>query len=169
MTSPEPAAGLIFLARIEGVTGRLVWLLQAINGDPSRWTHVGVALGDGRVFEAQPGGAVISPWSRYAGREVAVLRWELTPEKTAEITAEARRRVGTPYNWTTYFYMAAYRLCLPLTTRWLRRRVSRSSRMICSQAADDIYRVCGIHLFNDGRLPHDVTPGDIARLIRRAR
>jgi hypothetical protein len=31
---------------------------------------------------------------------------------------------------------------------------------------DDIYRVCGVKLFDDGRLPYDVTPGDLARLLK---
>src|SRR5690606_40928109 len=75
------------------------------------------------------------------------------------------KRVGTDYNWTTYFYLAAYRLHLPVTTALLKRRVSRSDKLICSQAVDDIYRTAGVHLFNDGRLPYDVTPGDLARLI----
>ncbi|NWF26583.1 hypothetical protein HW130_09905 [Streptomyces sp. PKU-EA00015] len=160
-----PLPGSIVLTQIGGLAGKLVWLLQALNGDLSRWTHVAVALDDGTVFEAQPGGAVISPWSKYEGRQQAVVPWELRSDQRDAVVAEARSRVGTGYNWTTYFYLAAYRFRLPLATGFLRSRVARSDKMICSQAADDIYRTCGIHLFDDGRLPFDVTPGDLARLL----
>lgn len=161
MTDPKP--GDIFLTRITGPVGWAVWLGQAINGDLSRWTHAGIVLDDGTVFEAQPGGAQIRPL--YTDRPVKYIHFRGVTEFTREkIVAEARSRVGMGYSWTTYLYLAAYRLRLPITTRWLRKRVSDSKHMICSQAVDDAYRVCGVQLFDDGRLPFDVTPGDLARL-----
>lgn len=154
--------GTIVLSKIDGITGKLVWLGQAINGDLSEWTHVGIVVPGRAVFEAQPGGAVIAPM---AGRTWAEVDVKLTDAQRDRIVRECHRRVGTGYNWTTYFYLAAYRLRLPGMTQMLRRRVANSDKLICSQAVDDIYRTCGITLFRDGRLPYDVTPGDFARLL----
>jgi hypothetical protein len=177
----EPAAGDMVLLQIKGLVGKLVWLGQALNGDLSKWTHVGIMLDDGTLFEAQPGGAVMTDWDIYADRQFATVKLHqrarnrgpvphgyiavpltLTWADRMNIVEEARLRVGRGYNWTTYFYLAAYRM--GIRPEWLKRRVQRSDRLICSQAADEIYGNAGIHLFADGRMPYDVTPGDLARL-----
>lgn len=179
MVSPMP--GDMVLLRIEGWVGKLVWALQAINGDLSPWTHVGIMLEDDTFFEAQPGGAVITPWEKYKDRPWAVVTQyqaphtagpvahgyvleplELTWTERMRVTEEARRHVGTGYNWTTYFYLAAYRL--HIRPEWLKRRVRKSSKFICSQAGDLVYSNCEIRLFDDGRMSCDLTPGDLARL-----
>ena len=165
MTFRRAVPGDIFLAKIPGITGKLVWLGQVINGDTSEWTHAGLVLPDGYLFEAQPGGAVISHQNRYDGRPVRVLhRPSVSNTQRAMMVTMAKGLEGSPYNWGTYFYLSAYRLHLPLTTRLLRGRVSRPGKMICSQAVDWISEQAGDHLFADGRKPHDVTPGDLARL-----
>lgn len=158
--------GTIVLGRITGFVGKLVWLGQAINGDSSYWTHAGIVTKNPRVFEARPNSAGYSTLNGPNGQWAVwdLVPWDLTEAQRAAIVAECHRRAGTGYNWGTYFYLAAYRLRLPLVTQLLAKRVARSDKMICSQMVDDIYRVCGIHLFDDGRLPHDVTPGDLARL-----
>lgn len=158
-------AGSIILTRIEGFVGFLVWLLQALNGDLSHWTHVAVTLDDDTLFESQPGGAVISPKSKYVGRPAAVVPWEMDDAARAGIVAHARTHEGTGYNWHTYLYLAVYRLRLPILTRVLRRRVENSELMICSQAADHLYREAGQQLFDDHRLPFDLTPGDYRKLL----
>lgn len=162
-----PLPGTIGLARIGGVVGALVWLGQAINGDLSKWTHAFLTLDDGTVFEAEPGGARITPLSAYDGHEVLWVPWTLTDAQRAAVVATARQHAGIGYNWTTYFYLAAYRLELPFLTKWLEGRVKNDARLICSQAVDHFYALNGIQLFDDGRLPYDVTPGDLARLVKR--
>src|SRR5688500_12164509 len=162
-----PKPGDIFLTRITGPVGWLVWLGQALNGDVSKWTHAGIVLDDGTVFEAQPGGAQIRPL--YTDREVKYISRPLDQFLDHEVIRRsivriAREHVGIGYNVGTYFYLAAYRLRLPLLTKLLRKRVSNDKRLICSQAVDHVYLLAGVHLFDDGRLPYDVTPGDIARL-----
>lgn len=161
--------GTIVLSRVSGLPGKALWMLQALNGDLSEWTHAGIVagtnMGDVMIFEARAEGAgwaYVHPDKMSEWVEVPV---ELTDAQRNRIVQECHRRVGTQYNWSTYFYLAAYRLRLPLVTRLLRARVARSNKMICSQMVDDIYRVSGVHLFKDGRLPYDVTPGDLARLI----
>jgi hypothetical protein len=162
MDKRRPLPGDIGLTQIKGIVGWLVRLLQCINGDFSKATHVFVVLDDDTVFEAQPGGAVITPLSEYDGRWVRYVDWPLTPEKRFRIVARARQYVGIGYNWTTYFYLAAYRL--HIRPQWLKDRVQKDKRMICSQAADKIYADENEHLFSDGRMPYDLTPGDLARL-----
>lgn len=173
--------GDILLLRIEGFVGWLVWLMQVINRDTSYWTHVAVVLDDDTVFEAQPGGAVITPLSKYLDRPGAVVsyyqrpmpgrpkEYELAPlanvlneSLRARIVRRAREMKDLGYNWTTYFYLAAFRL--GIKPRWLRWRVQNSDKVICSQAADLIYDDEGVHLFADGRMPYDVTPGDLGTL-----
>lgn len=162
MTRRLPLPGTIGLTVIKGPVGWLVRLLQWLNGDFAKPTHVFVVLDDETVFEAQPGGAVITPLSEYDNRWVRYVDWPLTPEKRFAIVARARTYVGIGYNWTTYFYLAAYRL--HIRPQWLKDRVQNDKRMICSQAADKIYADEDEHLFNDGRMPYDLTPGDIGRL-----
>lgn len=175
--------GDILLLKIQGGVGKLVWAMQAINQDLSPWTHVGVVLPGDRLFEAQPGGAVITPLRKYANRPGAVVRHYQRPmrlggeavpyrlESLADVlTDEVRGRIcdraftyrGIGYNWGTYLYLAAYRL--GVRPAWLKKRVQDDPRMICSQAADKIYSDEEVHLFADGRMPYDVTPGDLARL-----
>jgi hypothetical protein len=37
--------------------------------------------------------------------------------------------------------------------------------MICSQLVDRCYDIAGVHLFDDGRKPGDVSPGDLSRCL----
>lgn len=176
--------GDILLLKIQGWVGVAVWLMQAINRDLSKWTHVAVVLDDGTLFEAQPGGAVITPLSEYEMRpgrkvthyqsrtygdkrnhfkyELQPLASVLTDHNRRQIIRYAREHVGVGYAWSTYGYLALYRFGVrPL---WLKRRIQDEQNVICSQAADLFYDLADVHLFHDGRMPYDVTPGDLARL-----
>lgn len=161
----QAVPGDIFLARISGAVGGLVWLGQLLNGDVSKWTHTGLVMPDSKVFQAEPGGARIDPQSQYDGHEIAVLHRPLvSPTQREMMVAVAQGLKGSGYNWDTYLYLAAYRLRIPGLTGLLRSRVSKPTKMICSQAVDWIALQAGDHLFDDGRLPYDVVPGDLARL-----
>lgn len=164
MTPPLP--GTTVLTQIEGWTGQLVWLLQALNGDISPWTHVAMMVDNHMLFEGQPDDARLTPWSEYRRRPYVEVPVALTFDQRLDLVNEAKKRVGAGYNWPTYLYLAAYRLDLPLATSMLRRRVTKDrSKFTCSQVIDDIHRACGLTLFTDKRLPYDVTPGDFARLL----
>lgn len=173
--------GDILLLKISGLVGWLIWFLQFINRDTSEWTHVGIVLPGGKLFEAQPGGAVISDLSAYAGRPGAiVLHYQspvpgrpgdyelkplapiLTDEIRRHICDRAAGMVDLGYNWDTYLYLALFRF--GIRPQWLVDRIKDESRVICSQAADLVYDLENVHLFADGRMPYDVTPGDVARL-----
>jgi hypothetical protein len=164
VTNPAPLPGTIILARIDNpAADKLVWGLQALNGDLSPWTHVAMMVESNLVFEALLTGSTLTPWDEYASKQVKLIKVPMLWSERTAVCQEAYRRVGSPYNWDTYFYLAAYRLQLPLITGVLKKRVANSKKLICSQAVDGIFLASGIHLFDDGRLPYDVTPGDFDR------
>lgn len=175
--------GDILLLRIEGFVGLMVDVMQRINGDTSYWTHAAVVLDDDTVFEAQPGGSVITPLSKYADRPGSVVRYYQKPKQNnpreyelrpiasfmtdtrrASIVRDARAMhvKGYRYAWSTYFYLALVRF--GVKTNWVRWHVQNPDQGICSQAADLLVADNAVHLFADGRMPYDVTPGDLATL-----
>lgn len=64
-----PKPGSFGLARIGGLTGKLVAAAQAFAGDGSRFTHAFVVLDNGECIEAEPGGARIVPLRKYLEME----------------------------------------------------------------------------------------------------
>jgi hypothetical protein len=178
--------GSFFLARITGRTGWAVGVGQALAGEASRWTHAGIILAEtGTILEAEPGphGARIGTISEYAGRPLlisdgpvqrALDAWSQSrpallfpadrPHMEAAIRSrvvvEARKLVGVPYSGLDYLALALLHLGLP--DGWVRRRVQASGHMQCAQLVDAAYRRAGIRLWDDGRLPGDVMPADLA-------
>lgn len=166
MSEPVRALpGTIGLTQIPGIVGKLIWLGQFINGDTSSWTHAFLVMDDGTYYSAEPGGACYRAEDYYDDRPVAFLDIELSDEKRADIVDTARGWIGVGYNWSTYLYLAAYRLRHAGMAKLFKARVSHSRKLICSQSVDEFYTLNDVHLFNDGRLPYDVTPGDLARLL----
>lgn len=162
MVNPRP--GDFGLTEIRGITGWLVGLGQFLNGDASIFSHAFVVLDDGTVMEAQPGGARITPLETYSRRPVAFSTHLATTEaQRDEIVRQARLLEGTPYSFLDYLALALTRL--RVRPRWLRRYVASTGHMICSQLVDEAYRRAGVHLFTDGRLSQDVTPGDLANRL----
>jgi len=154
--------GDYFLGQISGFTGFLIRVGQLLCGDASRYTHAGVVLDDGTVVEAEPGGARITPLSEIERDDepVAFSRFPLTDDQRAAIVKAARGYEGTPYSFLDYLSIALETLHLGFG--WTKKRVQSSGHMICSQLVDQSYQDAGIHLFEDGRFPGDVTPGDLA-------
>jgi hypothetical protein len=177
--------GDIILLQIKGVVGLMVRVMQWVNKDTSKWTHAAVVLDDSTAFEAQPGGAVITPLSEYADRpgvrvafyqrpvklaghaiayKLAPLDDVMTDNIRAAMVRDARamQKKGYRYAWSTYLYLALYRF--GIRPNWIKWQVQNPDAGICSQAADMIADDNTIHLFADGRMPYDVTPGDLATL-----
>lgn len=150
--------GDIGLTRIGGVLGFFVSLGQHLAGDSSRYTHAYIVLDDKTVIAAQPSGARIDKLSDYDNKSVYLQR-DLTDEQRATIVSEARALEGLPYSFLDYLAIALARF--GIKPKWLRKYIANTGHMICSQLCDEIYRKAGIHLFNDGRLPQEVTPGDL--------
>jgi hypothetical protein len=168
MTTPKkytPRPGDIGLTRIGGIVGVLIGLGQFIMRDASRYSHVFVVLNDNEVIEAMPGGAIISPLEKYAGTTkygsplAVYLDIKLTDEQRASIVENARQLEGTPYSFLDYAALALERF--GIKWKWVENYVTSSNHMICSQLADEAYNRANVHLFDDGRLPQKVTPGDL--------
>jgi hypothetical protein len=177
-------AGDLGFSTIGGRTGWWVGQGMAALGDACRYTHAYLCLGNGDVIEAMPHGARIrklSAWDWQPG--FAYARLNMTDAQRHTIFANAPRYEGTPYSFLDYlalavkvrrrvdppsagsvFAAATPRPAAPLRSKgptWLDRYVTDSGHMICSQLVDHILAVSGVHLFNDGRLHQDVTPGDL--------
>lgn len=159
----QPKPGDFGLTRIPGVLGWFIRLGQALTGDPSRYTHAFVVLHDGLIIEAMPSGARIVPLTvRTQEWPLAYSQADLDDATRARIVAAARSFEGRGYSFVNYLSLAL--LGLGLKPAWLRRYVAASDRMICSQLVDEAYRRAGVPLFDDGRAPGDVTPGDLAHV-----
>lgn len=166
MTSHTPRPGDFGLTQINGDAGALVKFGQWLNGDGFHvWQHAFVFVGDGMIIEAAPGGAVLVRLDKYAKDTVAWSTGAIVLNKTErqDIVSAAWGYLGTPYSWATYLSLATTRL--GIRPRWLRRMVSDTDAMICSQYVDQCYQDAGVRLYLDGRIPGDVTPGDLAYRI----
>lgn len=165
MEKRMPKPGDMGFSIIKGALGFWVGLAQYLNGDGSKWSHVFVVLDDNTVMEAMPGGAKITPIEEYLGTAVFI-DWGATDEQRKLIVEEAKKLVGTPYGFVDYFALALVRL--NIRPNWLVKYIKNSQRLICSALADMVYNKAGITIFKDGRMWHDVTPGDlISRYIER--
>lgn len=159
-----PRPGDFALTRISGFTGRAIAAGQWMIGDGSPAQHAMVYVGDGQVVQAMPSGAELIDLED-ANDPVVWSTWRipLTADQRAMISAHAVGLVGTPYSFLDYasIGLAHFRV----RPAWVREYVANSGHMICSQLVDEVYLRAGVHLFNDGRIPGDVTPGDLWRLI----
>jgi hypothetical protein len=165
MDKRMPKPGDMGFSMIEGMLGFWVGLAQYLNGDGSKWSHVFIVLDDDTVMEAMPGGARITPIEEYKGKAVFI-DWGLDDRQRSVIVEEAKKLVGTAYGFIDYFALALARL--NIRPKWLVNYVLNSNRLICSALADMVYNKAGVKLFSDGRMWHDVTPGDlISRYIER--
>lgn len=164
-TKYTPRPGDIGLTRISGLTGVLVGLGQFIIRDASRYTHVFVVLDNNEIIEAMPGGAKIESLDKYAGTtkygspKAVYLDIKLTADQRFGIVQNARQLKGTPYSFLDYVALSLERF--GIKWKWLENYVASTKHLICSQLADEAYRRAGVHLFDDGRLPQKVTPGDL--------
>lgn len=155
-----PKPGTIGLSRISGFLGKAISVGQALHGDPSGWTHAFVVVDEHRVIQAMPGGAEYGSLDFYMqpGNAVFLPAWP-APVSAADVARVADTLIGTPYGYLDYLSLIFYGwgIKLPFT----RRRIVSRGTLICSQLVDELYARLGVPLFSDGRLPMDVTPGDL--------
>jgi hypothetical protein len=112
------------------------------------------------IIEAEPGGALLSPLSRYDADRIA---WLHCPDfARGAVVAAALSFKGVPYSFLDYGAIAAHRL--HLWAPGLKHYIETSGHMICSQLADRAADKGGWHLFADERWPGYVTPGSLRRL-----
>lgn len=160
-----------------GVVATKGKLLDRIAARLIRWdtdspvNHAFIYIGGGQIIEAA--NTVRVGWAA----EYEDILWS-TGRLPAELTPTDRQRdaivnaaaymLGERYNWLDIVAigLAQKRLGQLVDDRtWWAKRLSKDGREICSQLVDDAYNQAGVHLFQDGRLPGLVSPGDLYRLI----
>lgn len=166
-----PQAGDFFVSRTPGFTG---WLIRWWTR--SSYNHAGFFISPSQVVEAQGAGARLRDWTHYSGRcsdapdaevvtSAGMPGLALGPDQRMRAFVVGRAYVGTPYGWLDLLSIGL--LQWGIRPRWVRARVRRSDRLICSELVDQCRLALGDHLFADGRLSQDVTPGDLAHLLGR--
>lgn len=152
------------LVSIKGGVGFLIRIGQWLNGDGFRnYEHAFVYVGDGKIVEAEPGGALISDLAEYDGRPIM---WStglipLTDEQRRLIVQSALAQEGTPYSFLDYLAIGLYRL--HIKHPGVAKRVEDSKHLICSQLVALDYEHAGIHLTDFP--PYLVTPGKLTNYL----
>jgi hypothetical protein len=131
--------------------------------------HAFLCVGNGQIVEAESNGAILSPVDKYGDRAI----WsslDLDDAKRQRIGDAGRKLDGTPYGYLDILAIGIYqrrfgRVLRPLA-RWAAKRIESTHTLICSQLVDQAYLMAGVHLFDDGRLPGLVSPGDLLDLIQ---
>lgn len=159
-----PKPGDFGLTTIGGVLGFFVSLGQHLAGDSSKYTHAFIVLDNNTVLAAQPGGARVDLLSDYTNRAI-YSDMDLTDDQRHAIVEQAKKLEGIPYSFLDYLAIALARF--GIKPKWLIKFISNKGHMICSQLVDEVYRRVGIKLFNDGRLPQEVTPGDLLYVLAK--
>lgn len=155
-----------FTTRTGGLAGRGIRVfLSLTSGKRVTVNHAGILLSDGvTTVEAKPHGVAYGKITDYAAPHVAH-KPALTSEQSQRLDDVAKALIGRRYNWLDIVAIGLLRVPHLPRIPWLRDRVARTDRLICSQAVDLAYFLIGVHLFDDGRLSQDVTPSDLDELI----
>lgn len=159
--------GDLMFTTITGAAGLFVRAGQLFLGDSFRVhekhggrsrapSHVGILVAPDIVLEAMPSGSrvrLINP-----DRET-YFRLPISQIVRSDISDSFCAYLDLPYGWLTYLWLGLHRM--HIRPRWLENAVADNQEPICSQLVDDILHDTGYHLFTDGRLPRDVSPGDL--------
>lgn len=159
-----PQAGDFGLVSIKGGVGFLIRVGQWLNGDGFfDYEHAFIYLGDGKIMEAEPGGAVISDLSEYDGRAimwssglVVIPEWQRT-----DIVKDALKFEGVPYSFLDYLAIALYRV--GIRHPGVAKRVKDSKHYICSQLVAEVFDGNNISLTDFP--PYLVTPGKLLKYL----
>lgn len=170
----EPQPGDFEVVPTGGEGGILIQVAQILsNSGRGNYEHVRLYLGDGKIVEAEPGGAVIRPYDVHQNDgglwSTGLIKLTFT-QRQLIVSAGVEygmRHVG--YSAADYFAIAAYKFKIGLLVPGLKAYVQSSKRMICSQLVDQCYQDAGVQLFDDKRWSGDVTPGDLADLLQSKR
>jgi DNA-binding CsgD family transcriptional regulator len=143
---------------VQRTRGLAAWAIRIATR--SKFSHAFVVVRDGNVIEARGSGAVCRPLgvrdAIYSSDAI-----QLSPFDRNGIVSAAMRLVDTPYGWLDIISIGL--LQYGIKPKLVRDRVQREDKLICSELVDLAYFRGGVHLFADGRLPMDVTPGDLAK------
>jgi hypothetical protein len=136
---------------------------QTMLGQPGYPHHVFVvtqAFPRLMAVEAMPNGAREVDIDGRWGKDYVYLRPAYTEKFGGtfgiDVAQAARRYIDVPYSFADYAAIAGVHF--GVRNGLVRRYVTSSKHMICSQLADQALCDAGFHVFNDNRLSQDVTP-----------
>jgi hypothetical protein len=172
----EPKLGDFFVARTNGKPAEVIrW------GTNSSVNHAGVYVGNGKVVEAEPGGANYGNLSSYSNALWSTdnLPADLVPtdSQRAAIVQNAIKCIGIPYGDADIVAIAAAQKMTgfidptipiekqPFPIKQILQKIRDSHTLICSQLVDLCYNQAGVHLFTDGRFEGLVSPEDLRALL----
>jgi hypothetical protein len=164
-----PLPGDFILTNIAGRGGHAISILQFLNGTGfSKYEHVALCVGDGRIIEMLGNGIQEASLDKYRG---VSHRWStnlipLTDQERNEIVLAGRRylaqRIG--YSWFDYAALVLRRFHIPAPH--LKAYVESTGHMICSQFVAACYLDGGHPLYD--HWTGYVTPGDLNQLLDAA-
>lgn len=142
--------------------GFVAWLIRAVTR--SYADHVFIALGDGQIVEAEPGGVRIRDISEYTGCRIELNTGEtMTDMQRAAVAEFAKSKRGEPYAWTADAVDGLR--CLGLRWRILARFERARRSVMCSELAAQAGQYAGLDWNCGYDNPACVTPADLARRI----
>lgn len=156
--------GDIILVHMANDTGKLIRVLQGLNGDGfSDYEHAAVYVGDGKLIEAGGKGAHLSYASEYANTFTMWSSGIIDPAdvQRAAIVRAAYKYIGTPYSYLDYVALTARHFRIPVPR--LKAYIASTNQMICSQLVARCYLDAGCPLYKTWT--GYVTPGDIWQLL----
>ena len=171
-------AGDLMFGPIGGLAGNLIvgpaQLLLAIAEPGLIWRqgvrkwygvrHCGIVTPNGRLVQAMPGGVEeIELTAKHWTSQYVYIRPRYWTGQGFDIAEIAHSYIGTPYDFATYGAIPAYRR--GLRTERIKRIISDTDTMMCSRLVDASLADAGFHLFDDGRLPGNVTPSEAFRRL----
>ncbi len=147
------------------------WLLAQTAPDERDIDHVFIVTGNDengiRIVQAMPSGAEeitigVEHWTEH----YLYVRPPYTEYGifTNDVVRAARKYIGTPYSFIDYVAIAHWHQGFKGGP--IRRYVTDSGHMICSQLVDQVLTDVGMHVFTDGRLPQDVMPVELCRKLK---
>jgi hypothetical protein len=154
-----PPVGSIGVVATGGIIG---WGIRLLTF--SRYNHAFIVGPAGLLVEAQPGGARIGhismyPKAKYNTNTVIPDETRLAIWETALGFAQAKNGKGIGYGWLDDLALGLR--FFGFWSDWIAGRIARQDRLQCAQLCDLAYSRNGVHLFDDGRLPLAVDPGDL--------
>jgi uncharacterized protein YycO len=163
MVADYPPIGSFGVTATKGI---IPWAIRLLTF--SRYNHAFIVGPRGIIVEAQPGGARFSHVSRYpkAKYNLHTVLPLSTREKIWDVAVgftQANGGKGVPYNWVDDAALGLRFFGLWFPT--INKRISRADRLQCAQLVDRAYTLAGITLFDDGRLPMAVDPGDLGDIL----
>jgi hypothetical protein len=144
------------VVRTSGLVG---WAIRVFTR--SKWNHAFLYLGNGRIIESRAAGATIRELKEYGPQNLTAINWgdRIDEDTRHRIILFGEKLQGVPYGFLDIAVLAF--ACFGIRNRWIDARINRQDRLICSQLVDKAYAAAGFQLFNDGRMPSEVTPGDL--------